>query len=238
MNRCTHAIAAAIIALGAVVSAHAGSITGTIKFEGEAPPMKPIDTSSVPECHEMHKDKPIVNEVLVMGPGQTLGNIYVEVTKGVPAKEYPVPSEPFVLTQEGCRYAPHMFAVRAGQKLKILNPDGMLHNVNFLPKINKPSNVAMPPNLKEMEVAFDKPEALFQFKCDIHPWMGAYCAVVSHPFFSITKEDGVYRIDGLDPGEYEITAYHERLGKQSATVKVADGAATQDFAYSRPAKKQ
>ncbi|NUM52237.1 MAG: hypothetical protein HUU46_01210 [Candidatus Hydrogenedentes bacterium] len=237
MIRFKHAIAAGVVALGAAVSAHAGAITGTIKFEGEAPEMKPIDTSAVPECHAMHKDKPIVNEVLVMGPGQTLGNIYVEVTKGVPAKDYPVPTDPIVLTQEGCRYAPHMFAIRVGQKLKILNPDGILHNVNYLPKTNKPNNVAMPANLKEMEVTFDKAEAPFQFKCDIHPWMGAYCAVVAHPFFAVTKEDGVYSIDGLDPGEYEITAYHERLGKQSATVKVAEGGATQDFTFSRPARK-
>lgn len=237
MGRFTHAITAVTIALGAAMAAHAGAITGTIKFEGEAPPMNPIDTSKVPECHAMHKDKPIVNEALVMGPGQTLGNIYVEVTKGVPEKEYPVPAEPVVLTQEGCRYAPRMFAVRVGQTLKILNPDGILHNVNYLPKVNKPNNVAMPANLTEMEVTFDKPEAVFQFKCDIHPWMFSYCAVVSHPFYAITKEDGVYKIEGLEAGEYEITAYHERLGKQTATVKVADGDATQDFTFSRPVKK-
>jgi plastocyanin len=232
-----HTIAAALVAVGAMASAHAGSIAGTVKFEGEAPPMKPVDTSVVPECHAMHKDKPIVNETLVMGPGQTLGNVLVVVTKGLPAKEYPVPAEPFVLTQEGCKYSPHMFAVRAGQKLKVLNPDGILHNVNYLPKINKPNNMAMPPNMKEMEVVFEKPEDPFQFKCDIHPWMGAYCAVLSHPFFAVTKEDGAFKIEGLDPGEYEVTAIHERLPKQVATVKVADAAATQDFKFSRPAKK-
>jgi len=94
----------------------------------------------------------------------------------------------------------------------------------------------MPANMKEMEISFDKPEAPFQFKCDVHPWMGAYCAVVAHPFYAVTKEDGAFAIDGLDPGEYEITAYHERLGKQTATVKVADGAVTQDFTFSRTKK--
>ncbi|MDZ4860463.1 MAG: carboxypeptidase regulatory-like domain-containing protein [Candidatus Hydrogenedentes bacterium] len=237
MNRIQHAIAAALVAAALAVSAQAGSITGTVKFEGEAPPMKPVDMSAVPECHAMHKDKPVLNEVLVLGPNREIANIYVEVTKGVPAKEYPVPAEPVVLTQEGCQYSPRMVAVRVGQPLKVLNPDSMLHNVNYLPKVNKPNNTAMPASMKEKEITFDKPEAPFQFKCDIHPWMFAYCAVVTHPFFSITKEDGAYKIEGLEPGEYELTAYHERLGKQVATVKVAEGDAAQDFTFTRPAKK-
>lgn len=230
-------IQAVAVALVLCAAANAGSITGTIKFEGEPIPMKPWDTSAVPECHAMHKDKPIMHEELVLGPGQTIANIYVEVTKGVPQKDYPVPTEPVVLTQEGCRYSPRMIAVRVGQPLKVLNPDGILHNVNYLPKINTPQNFAMPANMKEKDLKFDKPEPPFMFKCDIHAWMGAYCAVVSHPFFAVTKEDGVYKIDNLPPGEYEVTAYHERLPKQVATVKVADGAVTQDFKFSRPAKK-
>lgn len=237
MKRFIHFAAVAVLAIGMATTANAGSVTGKIVFEGEPIVMKPVDTSSVPECHAMHKDKPIMREELVLGPGQTMANIYVEVTKGVPQKDYPAPTEPIVLTQEGCRYSPRMVAVRVGQPLKVLNPDGILHNVNYLPKVNSPQNFAMPANMKEKDLTFDKAEAPFMFKCDIHPWMGAYCAVVSHPFFSITKEDGLYKIEGLEPGEYEITAYHERLPKQVATVKVADGDVTQDFKFSRPAKK-
>ena len=237
MKRIINFAAMATVAIGLAAPAHAGSVTGKIVFEGEPIVMKPVDTSAVPECHAMHKDKPIMREELVLGPGQTIANIYVEVTKGVPQKEYLPPAEPVVLTQEGCRYSPRMVAVRVGQPLKVLNPDGILHNVNYLAKVNAPQNFAMPANMTEKNLTFDKPEAPFMFKCDIHPWMGAYCAVVSHPFFSITKEDGVYKIDGLEPGEYEITAYHEKLPKQVATVKVADGEVTQDFKFSRPAKK-
>ena len=61
-------------------------------------------------------------------------------------------------------------------------------------------------------------------------------AVISHPYFSVTATDGVYKIENVPPGEYEITAWHEKLKTQTATVKVDEsGTATQDFAYSRPA---
>lgn len=216
------------------LQAWAGSITGTVKFEGQPPALKPLDTSADPVCHSKHKDKPLPNEVLVLGSGQTMANVLVRVTKGAPVKDHPVPKDPIVLTQEGCRYAPHVFVIRAGQLLKVLNPDGILHNVHSLPKTNTALNKAMPANMNEMETKFDKVEEPFAFKCDIHPWMQAWCFVTDNPYYSITKDDGLFNIEGLDAGEYEITAWHERLGTKTATVTVKDGEpAKADFAFAK-----
>jgi hypothetical protein len=51
--------------------------------------------------------------------------------------------------------------------------------------------------------------------------MSAYLAVFTHPFFSVTSTDGKFTISGLDAGTYEITAWHEKLGTQTATVTVS-----------------
>jgi len=216
----------------------AGTITGTITYEGQVPASigKPIDTSGDPGCAAHAGDNPPVNEVLVLGEGQTMANIVVKVIKGLPeGKTWEVPSEPAVMTQAGCRYSPHVLAMQLGQTLKVLNPDGILHNVNCQPKLNRPQNRAMPKNLTEIEFNFDKAEEPFRFKCDVHPWMLAYCTVIEHPFFDVTETDGVYTIDGLDPGEYEIEVWHERLGTQTATVTVtADAPAEANFIFSRP----
>ena len=61
---------------------------------------------------------------------------------------------------------------------------------------------------------------MFQVKCDVHPWMSAYIGVFTHPFFSVTSADGKFTIPGLDAGTYEITAWHERLGTQTASITV------------------
>jgi uncharacterized protein YjdB len=67
--------------------------------------------------------------------------------------------------------------------------------------------------------------------------MSAYVSVFTHPFFSVTGTDGKFTISGLDAGTYEITAWHERLGTQTASVTVAaTGAKTQDFKFAVPAK--
>ena len=71
-------------------------------------------------------------------------------------------------------------------------------------------------------------------KCDVHPWMRTYLAVMSHPFFSVTGETGEFRIEGLPAGSYTIEAWHERLGTQTATIEVADAATgAADFTFSR-----
>jgi len=68
--------------------------------------------------------------------------------------------------------------------------------------------------------------------CDVHPWMRSYIAVLNHPFFAVTKEDGTYEIKGLPPGEYEIEAWHEKLKNQTQKVTVKDGEkAKADFTY-------
>ena len=143
-----------------------------------------------------------------------------------------------VLDQNGCQYQPHAQGIMVGQPYKILNSDGILHNVHSLPKVNAQFNKPMPPTLKETTTTFAKPEPIFKIKCDVHPWMSAYIGVFTHPFYSVTSADGKFTISGLDPGTYEITAWHERLGTQTASVTVgASDKKTQDFKFAMPAAK-
>jgi hypothetical protein len=51
--------------------------------------------------------------------------------------------------------------------------------------------------------------------------MSAYIGVFSHPFFSVTRPDGKFTIPDLPAGTYELTAWHERLGTQTASITVA-----------------
>jgi plastocyanin len=215
----------------------AATITGTVTFDGKAPALKPLAMDADPVCAKKHTS-PQPNEMLVLGSGNTMGNILVWVSKGLPAgKTWPVPKTPVVIDQNGCIYKPHVMGIMVGQTYKILNSDGVLHNIHTLPKVNPAFNKGMPPTLKEATTIFEKPEEVFHIKCDVHPWMSAYLAVFVHPFFSATGTDGKFTISGLDPGTYEITAWHERLGTQTASVTVgASDTKTQNFKFAVAAK--
>jgi plastocyanin len=210
------------------------SIAGTVKYEGEVPTLKPVAMDADPGCAAKHAG-PVVPEVLVLGDGQTLGNVFVRVKSGLPAgATYPPPTEAVTLDQQGCHYIPHVLGVMVGQPVKILNSDGLLHNIHALPKVNATFNMAMPANRTEAEQRFSKEEFMIPVKCDVHPWMQGYVGVSSHPFFAVTPKEGAYEIKNLPAGSYELEFWHERLGTKSATVTVGDGErATSDVTFTR-----
>ncbi len=51
--------------------------------------------------------------------------------------------------------------------------------------------------------------------------MRAFMAVVSHPFFAVTAEDGTFTIKGIPPGSYTLEAIQEKFGKKTVPVTVA-----------------
>jgi len=207
----------------------ASTISGTIKLEGTPPEARVIRMSSDPLCMP---EGPTVSEVVLVGPGNGLQNVFVYVKDGLGDRTFPAPQTPVVLDQRGCKYMPHVFGVQVGQPVRILNSDPTLHNVHAVPKVNTEFNFGQP--LKGMEATrtFDKPEIMVPFRCDVHGWMAAFGGVVPHPFFAVSSPDGSYEIKGLPAGTYTIEAWHERFGLQTQTVTV-DGTApgTAAFAY-------
>ncbi len=206
------------------------SISGTVRFEGTVRELRPLRMDADPVCAKKHTED-VMPEFFVLGEDNALANVLIYVTGGLADGSYAAPSEPAVLDQIGCRYSPHVVSLQTGQPFKILNSDGLLHNVHGLPKINTPFNRAMPAAVTEANYVFDK-EEVFKVKCDVHPWMGAWVGVFPHPFHGVTGTGGNFSLEGLPAGTYEIEARHERLDTLTAQVTVADGeTATHDFVF-------
>jgi plastocyanin len=233
LRRSTLLLCLAVLVLAG--AAHGGTVTGKVVFAGDVPNLKPIDMSADPTCKKMH-DKPVYPSVLVLGDGGALANVFVSI-KNPPAGNHPAPKEPVVIEQLGCEYHPHVVGLIAGQALLFKNDDGILHNVHGLPKVNREFNLGMPATLKEKETVLNKPEPVFPVKCDVHPWMRAYAAVMTHPYFAVSGADGKFTIKGLPAGTYEVEAWHEKLGTQTASVTVgASDTKTVDFSFKVPGK--
>ena len=214
----------------------AGDIQGKITFDGKAPKMKSLRMDADPVCVANNEVAPR-KEWLILDENNGLKNVLVFVKESPSnslSDDYSPPENPAVIDQNGCVYVPHVLGVMVGQDLDILNSDGTLHNIHALPKVNKEFNKAMPRSKKRMTVQFDKSEAPFKVKCDVHPWMGAFLGVFDHPYFAVTNDDGSYVISGLGPGDYVIEAWHEKLGSQTANVTVGDSAA--NFTFKKPEK--
>jgi len=73
----------------------------------------------------------------------------------------------------------------------------------------------------EATTTFDKPEIPVPIRCDVHKWMNAFVGVFTHPFHTVTHEEGTFELK-VPPGKYEIAAWQEKFGEQTQTVEIAD----------------
>jgi hypothetical protein len=205
----------------------AGSIVGTVTFTGTPPKMKPIDMAKEPSCAAQHKE-PVMTENAVTGPGNTLEWVVVYISEG--DQLVSPPGTPVKFTQEGCQYLPHVLAMQAGQQLEIINADKTSHNIHPLPRLNPEWNKSQPPGAPPIETSYNKSEFI-AVKCNIHPWMHGYFAVLPTGNYAVTGGDGKFAITGLPPGKYTLTAWHEKFGTLSQQVTVGAGAATANFVF-------
>ena len=183
---------------------------------------------SDPSCAKLHPS-PAVGQEFVAGSDNALGNVIVFISDGLQNRTFDVPAEEVTFEQKGCIYEPHVVAVRANQKLKIINSDNTTHNIHPLPANNREWNKAEPAGTT-MEESFPREEIAIPVKCNVHPWMRSYINVVSHPFFAVTGDDGTFTIKGLPPGTYTIEVRHEKYPAQEQQVTVgAKESKTVDF---------
>jgi len=198
---------------GGAVS-NGGSISGVVNFKGTAPtPKKVRITKDKKVCDKSPKTDP----TLIVSGGKVV-NAVVTITDIKKGKEM----KPMKVTfdQNGCEYKPHVLAFTAGSTVEILNPDKVLHNIHTYSKVNKPFNRAQPKFKKKLTVKkFNKPEAI-SVKCDVHGWMSGWFFVAANPYFSVTKDDGAFKLTDVPPGTYNVEVWHETLGKKSQKVTV------------------
>ena len=210
-----------------------GSITGVIKFDGTPPAPKRIDMSGDAVCAGSPGEKTTDDVVVTDGK---LANVLVYVTGGKLADySFPVPSDPVVLDQQGCRYHPRILGMQTGQALKVTNSDDTNHNIHPTPAKNADWNQSQAPKGAPFEKKFANAEILIPVKCNQHNWMKAHIGVLDHPFFAVTAKDGTFTIKNVPTGQYTVVVWHERGDKGTEkTASITIGAKetkTQDFSF-------
>jgi uncharacterized membrane protein/plastocyanin len=192
------------------------TLNGVISFTGTVPAPKKL---SVPAT--CSKGGPVYSNEVIVNNGK-LENVLIRVTKGLEGKTFnDVPETKVELNQEGCIYHPRVTAARIGQEVVFINSDSIFHNVKSLTKNNESFNVPMAKKDQRFSKRFAKTEIFMQAKCSIHPWMGAFIAVVDNPYFSVSNAKGEISLKDLPPGKYTIEAWHEVYGTQTKEIEVS-----------------
>ncbi|HXX20887.1 MAG TPA: hypothetical protein VEJ46_15895 [Candidatus Acidoferrum sp.] len=206
--------------IAVVDSSTAGSIAGTVKFEGTPPVFRPIDMTAEAACVQANP-KPVTPPVVVLGEHDALANVVVYVKSGLGNYRFETPKDPAVLDQVGCMYVPRVLAMMVNQPFEVKNTDPTTHNVHPTPRDNRPWNRSLEAGEAPYVTTFSQPELAIPVACNIHPWMRAYLFVFAHPYFDVTAKTGTFELKNLPPGSYTIEAWHERLGTQDISVTIA-----------------
>ena len=194
-----------------------GTVSGKVTYTGTPAKAKPIDMAKEPSCAKEHAT-PQMTESAVTGPGNSLEYVVVYISAGAPA-ESSAPSTAVTFDQKGCHYAPHVLAFEVNQELKVTNSDQTSHNIHPLAKVNREWNKSQPPGTPPLSEKYDKPEFI-SVKCNIHPWMHGYFAVLSTSHYAVSDNNGDFKLPNLPPGKYTLTAWHESYGTQTQEVAI------------------
>src|SRR5947208_12233399 len=191
-------------------------------LDGVAPKNEPIKMNADPVCVK-ENTTPQTQETWEVGSdGKSLANVFVSVKDGLGNYVFDTPTESAKIDQKECRYHPHVFGMRVGQPLEIVNSDPTLHNIHAMPKSNQEFNNGQPIQGMKMTHTFTAKEVMVPFKCDVHGWMNAYVGVLDHPYFATSDKGGKFEIKDLPAGTYTIEAWHEKLGTQEQKVTLGE----------------
>ena len=212
--------------------ATAGNVSGMVMLNGELPAAEDLMMNSDPVCAMSATD---TQTRTFVGSDGHLGNVFVYVKEGLEGQSFPAATGAVTLSQQGCRYTPHVMGIQVGQTFEIVNSDPTLHNIHATPAANEEFNMGQPIQGMRFERTFDNVEVMVPFKCDVHGWMSAYIGVLDHPYFAVTATDGMFDISTLPPGDYVVEAWHEQLGTQTQNVTVATGQTAEvSFSFNAP----
>jgi plastocyanin/uncharacterized membrane protein YgdD (TMEM256/DUF423 family) len=205
-------------------------VKGAVLFSGDVPTAKKLNLPS--GCQKPGAGDAYSNEVIVNGG--KLQNVLITVSAAhIKGPFSDIPADEIIMDQRGCMYHPRVAVARVGQKVTFLNSDPIFHNVRSVTKENEKFNVGMPKKNQRETKIFNKPEMFLQAKCSVHPWMGAYVAVLDHPFYAISNKAGEFSLPALPAGEYTLEAWHEVFGKQTQTIKVDENNGVINFIFKK-----
>ena len=158
-------------------------------------------------------------EKAVADTGSELTNVVVFL-QDVPRPQALQPARARIV-QENETFIPRVVAVTRGSTVDFPNADPFFHDVFSLSRAGTFDLGSFPKGQTKSQQF--RRAGLIKVYCHIHSHMSASIMVFDHPFFTIPKPDGSFTIDDVPPGTYKVSAWHERIGESTQSVRVEAG---------------
>src|SRR5688572_17233180 len=215
----------------APVQDDSATVSGVVRFDGVHKPRRLNDQINMDKHGGPHLDgRDVIDETVVVGIKGELANVLIRL-KNPPHKKFAAAAEPVTISATDYQFSPRVYVLRPEQTLILKNAGFDRFNFEVRTQRSSEMNVGILRGAQR-ETTFKVPEIGIKVSHICCPWQIAWVHVIDHPFFALTGEDGKFEIKGLPAGEYEVEAWHEKFGTQSATVKIgAKGTCPQNFTF-------
>ncbi len=159
---------------------------------------------------------PIVGRVQIGSAGLASAVVYLEGVRG----PFAPPTQRITIDQANKTFIPHVVAAMKGSNIELVNSDDFLHNT-FSDSKAKAFNFNQPQKGSRSLLKVDQ-AGVIEVHCHIHGSMQAWIVVVDNPYFAVTDQRGIFKIDGVPPGTYKLKSWSEQHGILTQEVKVID----------------
>ena len=149
-----------------------------------------------------------------------ISNVIVFLKDAPPRRSEPAPMR-VTIEQKDEAFVPRVVAITRGSTIDFPNADPFFHNVFSL---SRGANFDLGRYPRGQSRSRKFPNAgLVKVYCHIHSHMTASIMVFDHPYFRIPAADGGFSLDEVPPGTYQISAWHERIGESTNSIRVEAG---------------
>ena len=132
--------------------------------------------------------------------------VYATASSGPVA---PLRTPKAVMDQQNHRFVPHILVVQKGTSVDFPNHDDVSHHVySFSPA--KTFELPLYKGQVYSPVVFDQ-TGIVVLGCNIHDSMLGYIRVVDTPYFAVTDDEGVARVEDVPRGAYSLEVWTPRL---------------------------
>lgn len=175
---------------------------------GPRPPPPPpvVSAASEPRPPRPPDTRPRAPRTASVG-GTAPPGALVFVSRGVEAYAFE-PPPPATLAHDGRGFVPPALGVQVGQVLKLRSADGRLHTL--LAKKVGGSWVRNVPITGggQTQLTFEEPVGAVALECKVHGASEApgVLAILDHPLWAVADAGGRFALEGVPPGEGELTA--------------------------------
>lgn len=238
-----------------------GTIRGKVTLSGGKPRPMAFNLVTIPDavyCGRISTGTGWrIVEDFIVGPDGSLKDAAVmlqDIKKGKPFKLDKVRIDAI-----DCDFLPFVNVLRDRDEIAVINMDPVEHDIQGYETarergarvlFNRPlpmnpfhkvlgmfnSHKHLPGDPMIENIHLRKGRNIFVMQCGFHPYMFSWGVVVKNPYYAITKEDGLFEMTDIPPGDYTLTVWHagmKRYLERNITIK-PNGVSTADFEYQSP----